>query len=109
VAKDRKSLRSGWFSVGAPDYLAAAGRCHQGTAVGKFVPPGEGLFALHPLEDILADSRPATDSRANARRCEDRRGLLFPKRTRRCWRGCRGGRRSLPRNQVCMTQHMTRS
>ena len=56
VAKDQNvRLRSGWFSDRSACYLAA-GRpvVTQDTAFGKFVPTGEGLFAFHGLEDIVA-------------------------------------------------------
>ncbi len=56
VAKDQNvRLRSGWFSDRSACYLAA-GRpvITQDTAFGKFVPTGEGLFAFHDIDDIVA-------------------------------------------------------
>ena len=56
VAKDQNvRLRSGWFSERSACYLAA-GRpvVTQDTGFGTVLPTGQGLFAFHTMDDILA-------------------------------------------------------
>jgi hypothetical protein len=56
VAKDQNiRLRSGWFSDRSACYLAAGlPVITQDTGFGKFIPTGEGLFAFHTMNEILA-------------------------------------------------------
>jgi hypothetical protein len=56
VAKDQNvRLRSGWFSERDACYLASGKPVvAQSTGFEKFLPTGEGLFAFHSLDDVLA-------------------------------------------------------
>jgi hypothetical protein len=56
VARDLNvRLRSGWFSERSACYLAAARPViTQDTGFGSVLPTGEGLFAFHSMDDILA-------------------------------------------------------
>ena len=74
VAKDLNvRLRSGWFSDRAACYLAA-GRpvVTQDTGFGRSLPTGNGLYAVHSLEDgTAAVARIAADFDANVRAARD--------------------------------------
>jgi hypothetical protein len=79
VAKDQNvRLRSGWFSDRSACYLAA-GRpvITQDTGFANVLPTGEGLFAFHDRDEVLAafdaiEARPEHHRRAARRIAEDR-------------------------------------